>query len=142
MIRLTAAALAALFAVQLSLPAACASAQAAAPFQDVPLEQPASRGHLWSYAALAGGVAFVGLSFSLSHRADHTYAAYLASTDPDEIEALYNRTVHFDHLSQASLATGEVLFAAGLYYRFIHRPAVRRLDVSLLPSRCVVSYRF
>ena len=142
MLRRTAATLAALLVVQLSLPAACASAQAVAPFQGVPIEPPARHNHTWSYVTLAGGAALVGLSFSLNHRGDESYAAYLASSNPDEIDRLYNRAVYYDHLSQASLLSGEVLIAAGLYWRFIRRPAARRLDVSLLPSRCVVSFRF
>ena len=138
---MTAAALAALMALE-NLPAARAHAQAAAPFPVVPLEAPAPRRHTWAYATIVGGVGLIGLSFSFSGRADDAYAAYLVSTDPAEIQALYNRSVHNDHLAQASLLTGEALVAAGLYLRFIRRPAAGRVSVSLLPSRCAVSCRF
>jgi len=142
MIRGTAAALAATIALELLDPAACAHAQAAGPFRPVPIPPSAPRNQAWAYTTLASGAGLVGLSFVFSQRADDAYADYLVSTDPDQIQVLYDRAVRNDHLSQASLLTGEALVAAGLYLRFIRRPGTRRASLSLRPTRWVVSYRF
>ena len=140
--RMTAAALAALLTLQWILPAARAHAQAADPFPVVPLETQASRGHTWAYVTLAGGAALVGLSFTFSHKADDAYAAYLISTDPAEMQSLYDRAEGNDHRAQASLLTGEALIAAGLYLRFVRRPGPGKVSLSLEPSRCALAYRF
>ena len=142
MIRPTAAVIAATLAIELLDPAACARAQAAGPFRPVPIQPPVPRNHAWAYATLASGAGLVGLSFMFSQRADDAYADYLVSTDPDQIENLYDRAARNDHLSQASLLTGEALVAAGLYLRFIRRPGTRRVSLSLRPTRWVASYRF
>ena len=84
----------------------------------------------------------MGLSFTFAQRADDAYASYLVSTDTQELEILYDRAVRNDHLSHASLLTGEALIAAGLYLRFIRRPPAARLSLSLQPSRCALSCRF
>jgi len=136
------AALAALLTLPIVLTAAGAYAQAAESFPVVPLEHPASRRHTWAYVTLAGGATLVGLSFSFSGKADDAYAAYLVSTDPVEIERLYDRAVANDHRAQASLLSGEVLIAAGLYLRFIRRPGPSKVSLSFRPSRCALSYRF
>ena len=137
-----AAALAAFLTLTIVLTAARAHAQAAEPFPVVPLEAPASRRHTWAYITLAGGATLVGLSFAFSGKADDAYADYLVSTDPVEIQALYDRAVANDHRAQASLITGEVLIAAGLYLRFIRRPGPSKVSLSFRPSRCALSYRF
>jgi hypothetical protein len=142
MLRLTAAFLAACITFEILCPAARAHAQAAAPFQVVPVETPMRRSHTWAYLTMAAGAGLVGVSFTLANRADHAYADYLVSTDPVSIDLLYDRAVRNDHLSQASLLTGETLIAAGLYLRFIRRPSAGRLSLSLVPSRCAVSCRF
>ena len=142
MLRLMAAALAALLSLQLAFPAARAHAQAAAPFPVVPPEPKTEGHHAWAYVTLAGGATLVGLSFMFSGRADQAYDDYLATSDPDQIEILYDRAVHNDHLAQASLLTGEALLAAGLYLRFLRRPAPRRVAVVLTPSRCALAWRF
>ena len=140
--RRTGAILAALLTLPIVLTAARAHAQAAAPFPVVPLETPASRRHTWAYLTLAGGATLVGFSFSFSGKADDAYATYLVSTDPVEIERLYDRAVANDHRAQVSLLTGEALIAAGLYMRFIRRPGPSKVSLSLRPSRCALSYRF
>ena len=139
---ITGAALAALLTLEHPAPAAHALAQAAAPFPVVPIETPAHRRHTWAYLSMVGGVGLMGLSFTISHRADDAYATYLVSTDQEQIQVLYDRAVHNDHLAQGSLLTGEALVVVGLYLRFIRRPAPSRVSVSLLPSRCTVSFRF
>ena len=142
MFRVTAAALAACIVLELLCPAARAHAQAVEPFQVVPIAVPARRSHAWAYVALAGGAGLVGSSFTFARRANDAYAQYLVSTDPGTIDVLYDRAVRNDHLSHASLLTGEALIAFGLYLRFIRRPAAGRRSVSLLPWRCAVFYRF
>lgn len=141
MSRILVAALAALVALPLP-PAARAHAQAAEPFPVVPLETPVRRNHAWAYVTLAAGAGLIGLSFVFSGRADDAYAAYLVSTDLEELEVLYDRSVRNDHRAQASLLTGEVLLATGLYLRFIRRPAPPRVSLALGPSRCALSWRF
>jgi hypothetical protein len=142
MLRRTCAALAALLALQGLAPAARAYAQAAEPFPVVPIATPAPRRHTWAYVTMAGGATLVGLSFAFSRKADDAYEAYLVSTDQDEIQRLYDRAVRNDHRAQAALLTGEALVAAGLYLRFIRRPAPKRLSLTLEPSRCALAYRF
>lgn len=142
MLRMTAAALAALLTLQIAFPAARAHAQAAEPFPVVPLETAKPRRHTWAYLTLAGGAALVGLSFVYSGRADDAYEAYLVSTDQVEIQVLYDRAESNDHKAQATLLTGEALVAAGLYLRFIRRPGPRKVALSIHPSRCALSYRF
>lgn len=136
------AVLAALLALELVAPAARAFAQAATPFPVVPAESSSPRRHTWAYLSLLSGAALIGVSFVYADRADDAYAAYLVSTDQEEIPVLYDRAVHNDHLAQASLITGEVLVAAGLYLRFIRRPAPRRVSMSMGLSRCAVTWRF
>ena len=138
----TAVALAAILALPLVLEAVCAHAQAAEPFPVVPLAPPAPRRHTWAYLTMLGGASLVGLSFSFSAKADDAYDAYLVSTDLDEIERLYDRSVTYDHRAQASLLTGEALIAAGLYLRFIRRPGPPRVSLTVAPSRCALAWRF
>jgi hypothetical protein len=124
------------------VPAARAQSQAVEPFPTVPLDIPEKQNYWGAYLACIGGASLVGLSFAFTHRADHAYDEYLASTDPEEIQALYDRAAHYDHLSQASLLTGEALIATGLYLRFIRRPPHKKVAFSVEPSRCAVTYRF
>ncbi|TMQ70609.1 MAG: hypothetical protein E6K81_12190 [Candidatus Eisenbacteria bacterium] len=140
--RITAAGLAACLIFEWVCPAARAHAQAAEPFQVVPVDAPAPHRHAWAYAGMLGGAALVGSSFFFAHRADEAYDRYLVSTDPSAIDRLYDRAVHNDHLSQVSLLGGEALIATGLYLRFIRRPAAARLSLAVQPSRCAVSLRF
>ena len=93
MLRITAAMLAALLSTQLLLTAAGAHAQAAEPFPIVPPEPKSEGHHVWAYASLASGATLVGLSFMFSNRADQAYQDYLDSSDPDQIESLYDRAV-------------------------------------------------
>src|SRR2546428_9950473 len=101
--RYAAALLAACMLFQLPVAAARAEPAAVEPFRAVALEPPVRRHHLGAYLTVLGGASLVGLSFSLTRKADHAYEAYLTSTDPNRIEVLYDRAAHYDHLSQASL---------------------------------------
>ncbi len=142
MTRLAAAAIAASLLVGAIEPAACARAQAAAPFEAVPVDAPVHGSHRLAYASLLAGGGLVGLSFALTDRANRTYDQYLVATDPVEVTRLYDRTVHFDRLSATSLLVGEALVATGVYLRFLRRPAASRLDVALAPDRCALTLRF
>lgn len=137
-----AAALAASFLLQVGSPAACAAAQAAGPFERVPLEDQPRTSHRWAYASLVAGAGLAGLSFVLTDRANRTYDRYLTATDPAEVSRLYDESQHYDRLSAASLFAGEALFAAGVWLRFLRRPAPNRVVLTVDPSRCAVSLRF
>ena len=142
MTRGVAAVLAAVLVLDLSLPAARALAQAAAPFPEVPLPKPAVRPHSWAYASMLAGAGLIGTSFAFEHAADRTYDRYLASTDPGEITRLYDRTRRDDDLSTVTLMSGEALVAFGLYLRFLRRSAAERLALEWRPDRCAVSLHF
>jgi hypothetical protein len=123
-------------------PAARALAQAADPFPEVPLPAPPKHSNTWALVSFASGATLIAASFGIADAADRRYADYLRATDPARIEALYNDAVLFDRVSSASVLTGEVLIAAGVYLAFLRHPAPSRLGLALEPSRCVVSLRF
>ena len=125
-----------------ALPAACAHAQAAAPFPVVDTSPPPSHSHAWSNASIATGVALIGSSFLLEHQADQAYAAYLVASEPSDITTLYDRTILYDRLSGAALIGGNVLIATGLYLRFVHRSGPERVRFALTPSGCIVTCVF
>jgi len=119
-----------------------ASEQAAVEFPQVPVPSPPKRSGLPAYVAMAAGVGLIVGSFPIASHANRTYDRYLAATDPDEIEHLYDETVAYDRLSSASLLGGEVLIATGLYLRFLRRPADARASLILGERRCALSWRF
>ena len=121
--------------------AARAHAQAAAPFPEVPMVEPARETHVLAYLSMVAGVGLVAGSFAVADHANRTYADYLASTDPDQIESLYDRTARLDRLASVTLLGGEALMATGLYLRFLRRPPPARLRVALLPGRCALAIR-
>ena len=139
---IVAASLAASLLFELSLPAACAARQAAGPFESVPLEPPVRAPHHLAYGSLLAGAGLVGLSFALTDRANRSYDGYLTATAPAEIGHLYDETVRLDRLSAATLLTGEALIAAGVWLRFLHRPAPQRVALTVDARRCAVSLRF
>jgi hypothetical protein len=122
--------------------APCAHAQTAVASSEVPLVSPPRATHLIGYACLAAGAGLIAGSFALSRHADRVYDDYLRATAPAEISRLYDETAHYDHLASGSLIGGEVAIAVGLYFRFLRRPAVSRLHLSLGPERCAVALRF
>ena len=140
--RVAVAVLAASLLVAAAQPAARATAQAAAPFEPVPAESPGSPSHLWAYTSLVAGAGLVGFSFVLTDRANRAYDEYLDATSLNDLNRLYDETVRYDRLSAAALLTGEALVAAGVWLRFLHRPAPRRLSLTVGPDRCAVSLRF
>lgn len=138
------AALAASLAVTLVATAAGTEVRAAEPFPEVTDVTPAPRPHHWAYASMVAGIGLIGGSFVVSRRADDTYRDYLAATDPQAIERLYDRTVLQDRIASSSLLTGEALIALGVYLRFIRHPAPSssRSGLLLTPSSCALSLRF
>lgn len=122
--------------------AARAHAQAAAPFPEVALVEPPRESHVLSYLSLVGGVGLMVTSFTIADQANQKYAEYLASTDPNQIEDLYDRTITLDRWATATLLGGEALMATGLYLRFLRRPPPAHLRVALLPGRCALALRF
>jgi len=140
--RIVAAVLAASLIIESLLPAACAARQAAGPFEPVPIEPPARASHRLAHGSLLAGAGLVGLSFALTDRANRSYDDYLTATAPAEIGHLYDETVRLDRLSAAALLTGEALIATGVWLRFLHRPAPRRVALTVDAHRCAVSLRF
>lgn len=140
--RLIAASLAAIQWLGLFDTAACAHAQAAAPFPEVVIEPAAPHSHFVANLVVVAGAGLIGSSFLWRDRANHSYGEYLNETDPSRIQSLYDRTERQDRLSSASLITGEVVLAAGVYLRFLRASSTPRLGLSIQPERCAVSYRF
>ena len=136
------AALAAVLTCAALQPAARALAQAADPFPEVPLPSPPRHSNTWAFVSFASGATLIAASFGLADAADRRYSDYLRATDPGRIEDLYNDAVLFDRVSGASVLTGEVLIATGVYLAFLRHPAPSRLGLALEPSRCGLSLRF
>jgi hypothetical protein len=123
-------------------PAAGATRQAAGPFEIVPDDHPVRTSHRLAYASLLVGGGLVGLSFTLTDRANRSYRGYLSATEPAEISRLYDAAARFDHLSATALLTGEALIAMGVWLRFLQRPAPQRVALTVESGRCAVSLRF
>ena len=137
-----AAAAAAVLTCATMQPAARAFAQAVDPFPEVPLPAPPKHSNRWALVSFASGAALIAASFGIADAADRRYSEYLRATDPARIEDLYNDAVLFDRISSASVLTGEVLIATGIYLAFLRHPAPSRLGLALEPSRCGISLRF
>jgi hypothetical protein len=114
----------------------------AAPFEEVPLDGDGHLSHRAAYVCLASGLGLIGASFEFSRRANREYDRYLESSDPAEIVRRFDRTGHYDRLSNGSLIAGEVLLATGLYLRFLRPRPGAKVTLSLDPGRCSVSWRF
>jgi len=142
MTRGIAAMIAVLLIAHVLTPAACALAQAAEPFPEVSQPHSSEHGHRWANLTMLAGVGLAGASFVFENHADATYDRYLTATDPAEITDLYDRTHRDDQLSTAALVGGEVLFAAGLWMRFLRRGTSARLAMNVRPTRCALSLRF
>lgn len=123
-------------------PAARALAQAADPFPEVPLPVAPRHSNTWAIVSFASGAALIAGSFGIADAADRRYAEYLRATEPGKIEDLYNDAVLFDRISAASVLTGELLIATGIYLAFLRHSGPSRLGVALDPSRCGVTLRF
>jgi hypothetical protein len=123
-------------------PAACDTAQAAAPFPVVPVEEKNPHPHRAAYVCIGSGVLLTGASFLIAREADQTYSQYLNETDPDKITELYDHTVWLDHWSRGTLLGGQALIISGLYLRFIRHPAADKLSLLVAPNRCALVLRF
>lgn len=119
-------------------PAACRAG--ATPFETVAVPPAHPRDLRLAYTLIGVGLGAIVTSFPVAHAADREYDHYLAASDPAEIERRFDRTRTLDRLSSGALIGGEVVLAAGVYLRFLRRPA--RADLELGPRRCAVSYRF
>lgn len=133
---------AAIFLCATLQPAARAFAQAAETFPQVPLPEPPKRSHTWALVSFAAGATLIAASFGLSDAGDRRYGEYLRATDPDRISQLYDDAVLFDRAAAASIITGEVLIATGIYLAFLRRPEPPRVSAMIEPARCGVSLRF
>lgn len=122
--------------------AAGADAPAARPFEIIPMQPPQTAAHTWSLVAVGTGVVLIGASFVFNQRADDAYGDYLTATDPDRIDALYDRAVHYDWFERGALIGGEALIATGLYLRFVRPPSDNKLSLAWEPRRCALVYRF
>lgn len=142
MMRIAAAFLAASLTAQILLPAVCASAQAAEPFEVVPQDAPPDGTHRLAWTSFLTGAGLVGLSFALTAKANRAYDDYLVATEPAQAEHFYDRTTRYDRLSAASLLTGEALIATAVWLRFIHHRPDSRISLVAEPDRCAVSLRF
>jgi hypothetical protein len=140
--RALAAFLAASLLFWVPVPAACAACQAAGPFEPVPLDPPVHAPHRLACGALLAGAGLIGLSFTLTDRANRSYDRYLAASAPAEIGHLYDETARLDRLSAAALLTGEAMIATGVWLRFLRRPAPQRVAVAVDARRCAVLLRF
>ena len=74
-----------------------------------------------------------------SHQADDS-AKYLSASSPTRSSTGTTKRCAWTG-SSASLIAGEVLFAGGLYLRFLHRPS-SHLELAANARRCAFSYRF
>ncbi len=69
----------------------------------------------WVQWGLVGvGAALTGAAALLRREGDHWYDRYLGSSDRNLLDSYFDRAVHYDHLSLASLGVGQVLFTGGL----------------------------
>jgi len=69
----------------------------------------------WLQWGLVGiGAALTGTAALLRRDADRWYDRYLESSDRRVLDAYFDRAVHYDHLSLASLGVGQALFTGGL----------------------------
>ena len=122
--------------------AAAPPESAAVPFPVVPLPPPAHQSRVAAWSCMLGGAGLIAASFVIHDHANTKYDEYLIATDPDEISSLYDQTVLLDRVSAASLITGEVLLATGIYLRFLRVPSNPRLSLDLERGACVASWRF
>lgn len=95
-----------------------------------------------AYLALLSGAGLVAGSFVLRDRANNTFDEYLTATDPEEITALYDRTVLYDRLSSGSLVAGEMFIVGGLYLRFVRPKPASRASLRVGLERCALVYSF
>lgn len=135
-------ALAAAVALAVTETAASAPAQAAEPFPVIEVEVTERRSHRLAWVALAGGAGLIAGSLALGERADRSYDAYHAATDPAEVERLWRRTVHYDRLSSGAMISGQALVVTAVWLRFLRDPEDARYAVVVGPASCAVSLRF
>ena len=125
-----------------ALTAASAFAQAAAPFPVVPNPPEPHRSHFMANTMIVTGVLMIASSFLIEREADRTYDQYLSEIDPARITELYDRTTHYDDLSNAALIGGNVLLATGVTLRLLQRPHAPPVSLYIGAERCAVAFGF
>lgn len=135
--------LAVMLMVATVVPAAAAPPEpAAAPFPVVPLPAAAHQSHRAAWICLGAGAGLIGTSFVIHDRANRRYSDYLHSNDVSQLDQLYEDTRRLDRISAASLIAGEVVFAAGVYLRFLRDAPTARLSLAWEGNACVARWRF
>jgi hypothetical protein len=72
----------------------------------------------WGLVVLGAGL--TGASAILKREGDRWYDRYLDSSDRSVLDEYFDRAVHFDRLSLASLGVGQALFTGGLVLLVSH----------------------
>ena len=80
----------------------------------VPPRVPVYRKRWMQWSLVAVGAALTGGAALLRREGDDWYQRYQRSSDRRVLDTYFDRAVHYDHLSLASLAVGQVLFTGGL----------------------------
>ena len=125
-----------------TLTAACAHAQAAFAFEQVPRHTETHSSHRAAYLCALAGAGLIAASFPIADEADRRYGRYLSEADPLRFDDRFRSATHMDRLASASLLTGEGLLAAAVYLRFVRRTDSARVRIALEPTACAVSWRF
>jgi hypothetical protein len=80
----------------------------------LPRRVPVYRKRWMQWSLVAAGAALTGAAALLRRQGDDWYLRYQESSDRRVLDSYFDRAVHYDHLSLASLAVGQVLFTGGL----------------------------
>ena len=80
----------------------------------LPPRVPVYRKRWLQWSLVAVGAALTGGAALLRREGDDWYQRYQRSSDRRVLDTYFDRAVHYDHLSLASLAAGQVLFTGGL----------------------------
>lgn len=80
----------------------------------VPPKTPLLRKRWLQWSLVGVGAALTGAAAVLHDDGDRWYNRYLESSDRRVLDTYFDRAVHYDHLSLASLGVGQVLFTGGL----------------------------
>ncbi len=79
-----------------------------------PPRKPIYRKRWVQLGLVAVGAALTGGAALLRREGDRWYDRYQTSSDRRVLDEYFDRAVHYDHLSLASLASGQVLFTGGV----------------------------
>jgi hypothetical protein len=79
-----------------------------------PRKTPLLRKRWLQWSVVGIGAALTGSAAVLRREGDRWYNRYLESSDRRVLDTYFDRAVHYDHLSLASLGVGQALFTGGL----------------------------